>query len=215
MGFENGHLLRCTIRATNASGDELVNTLHYDLQSNGALPGEDNDPQTLANRLRDDVRSQWVANVAASWTFDPVLVVDEIDPQNPTAPRSSWTAGPSTPGTKVVSGDVLPQFCSALARVTTARLGRRFNGRLWIMGTFLESEQNAGAWSPSYLTGLQAMADSIPLQPDIALGPGPATANWCVYSRTQRAANLDPYAEHVTDVTVRSLVHSLRRRAQY
>lgn len=213
MGFENGHLLRGTIVARNAGGDQLVNTFHYDLIDAPATPA--NDPQTLADLFRDNVIPQWKANISAAWTLDPVLFVDEFDPQNPTAPRGSWTSGTPQAGTKTVGTDALPQFCTALVTLRTSHIGRRFRGRMFLFGTFLEGEQAAGAWGSTFLTGLQTMVNAVPKQPDLATGPSDSVANWCVYSRTQRAADLDPYASAITSATVRSLVHSLRSRAQY
>jgi hypothetical protein len=53
---------------------------------------------------------------------------------------------------------------------------------------------------------------AIPRQPDIA-GPGSdSVANWCVYSRTQRAANLDPYASHIQGTNLHTKIHWLRSR---
>jgi hypothetical protein len=193
----------------------MVNTWHYDL-IDSIVPGQSaNDPQSLADRFRDDVIPQWKANIGSAWTLDPVHVVEEFDPQNPTHARDAWDSGTPTAGTKVVSGDQLPSFCAPIARLLTGKVGRRFRGRTWIMGQYLEAEQANGAWTTSFKTGLGTMMAAVPLQPDIASGVSDSTANLCVYSRTQRAADLDPYAQHVTTVAVQSLVHSLRRRAAY
>lgn len=213
MGFENGKLLRVTLRASNGS-DVQVNTLHYDLDD-GDVIDVDNDPQTLADVFRDDVIPQWKTLYHSSWTIDPVVVTEELDPLNPTRPRSQWTSGSSVAGTRVVSGDTLPPNCNVLVKLNTAHIGRRFTGRLWLGGSVTEGDQANGSWVSSYLTGIATIMNAIPVQPDIALGSSGATADWCVYSRTQRAANLDPYAPHISSYTVRSLVHTLRTRALY
>lgn len=98
MGFENGKLLRVVVRATNGSRQE-VNTFHYDLQDDVSQPA--NDPQQLADDFRDDVIPAFQPFYSSAWEFDPVYVVEEKDPQNPLAPRSSWNSGSSVPGTGV------------------------------------------------------------------------------------------------------------------
>lgn len=213
VGFENGRLVRVTLRAADNSGHEQVNTFHYDLNNHG--DPQTNDPQSLADIFRDDVRPQWATFFRSYWTLDPVYIVDEKDPQNPLAPRSSWQSGAPIAGTSSDSSELLPPGCCGLAKVASDKIGRRFNGRLFIAGSFGEGAQSGGVWSGAYQAGFNTWLDAIPRQPDIA-GPGStATANWCVYSRTQRAANLDPYAEHVSAATLRTKVHFLRRRAQY
>lgn len=214
MGFENGHLLRCTFSAIGPGANEQVMTLHYDLENATAEPA--NDPQTLADRLRDDVRSLLIAQLNGDWSVQPVQIVDEIDPQNPTAPRSSWQSGTVTSGTLSSSSDFLPPGCAPIIRLKSDRIGRRFNGRCWLLGTYNEGSQNGGSWVSGVISGiLQPIADAIPVQPDIAEGESTSTANLCIYSRTQRAANLDPYASHVTAKQVVGLVHFLRRRSLY
>ena len=140
-------------------------------------------------------------------------MVDEFDPQNPTAPRSSWTSGSPTAGTRSTSGDLLPSFCCCVATLRTDHIGRRFRGRTFLGGSNSEDNQSNGDWG--ILTFFATMMDAIPVQPDIASGDSTSTANWCVYSRTQRAANLDPYASHVQSYQLRTQVHSLRSRANY
>lgn len=213
MGFENGHLLRVVLRAVDTSGNEQVNTFHYDLINADLQPA--NDPQALADRFRDDVLPQYLTFFRSFWTIDPVYVVDEKDPQNPTAARSSWTSGTPQAGTSTDSSELLPPGCCGLAKIVTDRIGRRFNGRLFIAGSFGEGAQASGVWTTAYQTGFNAWLATIPVQPDIAGGGSGSTANWCVYSRTQRAANLDPYASHVTAPLLRTKVHFRRSRAQY
>jgi len=212
VGFENGHLLRVTLRAQDTAGQEQVNTFHYDLINAVAEPA--NDPQTLADLFRDDVRPLWAAQLQGSWTLDPVHIVDEFDPQNPTAPRSEWDSGAPIPGTLSSSSDLLPPGCVPLAKLVTDRIGRRYTGRIFLMGNYNEGSQNGGQWISGFVSGvLTPMLDAIPRQPDIQEGDSTSTANWCVYSRTQRAANLDPYASHISSATLRSNVFFLRRRS--
>lgn len=212
VGFENGKLVRVTLRASLGDA-QMVNTFHYDLDDgNLTVP---NDPQSLADRFRDDVRPQVATFIRPSWTLDPVVVTQEKDPLNPLAPRSSWTSGAAMAGTSGDSSELLPSFVSPVVALRSDHIGRRFNGRLWLMGHFGETSQNGGTWVASILTALNTVMASIPHTPDIAPGASDATAKWCVYSRTQRAANLNPYASAIQTYAVRSLVHSLRRRAAY
>lgn len=210
MGFENGHLLRVTLRAV-AGAHEMVNTFHYDLINVGV--GNDNNPQSLADAFRDDVRPHWQALLTSDWALDPVQVVDEIDPQHPTNPRGHWQSGAVVNGTRVLGGDQLPYFCTPLVALKTGVLGRRFNGRMWLMASSPESAQAQGLWSGAELTSLQGVVDNVPFQPDISPPLSESTANWCIYSRTQRAVNADPYASHLTSAVVSNKVHSLRKRA--
>jgi len=217
VGFENGKLVRVVLEAT-AGADSQINVFHYDLQGGwDPLLSNGNNPQSLADTFRDDVRPGWAAFYSSAWTIQPVVVEDEIDPQDPTAARSSWSSGSAIAGTATPSSDLLPPQCAILAKITTDAIGRRHTGRLWLGGSRSEGEQAAGVWGSTLVTGTGTFLGTIPMQPDIQEGTGVGSdvANWCVYSRTQRAQNLDPYASHVTGYVVRSLVHTLRSRALY
>jgi hypothetical protein len=211
MGFENGKLVRVILRAATST-DQQVNTLHYDLQDDFSQPA--NDPQTLADTFRDDVIPHFITQYSSAWTIQPVEVIEEKDPQNPDAARSSWTSGSETPGTRSESTDLLPRACCTVVKISTDKIGRRFAGRMFVGGSNAEVEQDAGVWSTAQITLVNSLMSAIPLQPDIQDGESTSTANWCVYSRAQRAADFDPYAEHVTGYTIRSLVHWLRSRQQ-
>jgi hypothetical protein len=211
VGFENGKLLRLTLRAT-ISGRQEVNTFHYDLQDSAI--GGDNDPQDLADRFRDDVRPYFATLYVSAWTIEPVEIIEERDPLNPTAPRSAWSSGSPIAGTGSVSGDVLPTACCVVAKLRSAHIGRRFNGRIFLGGSISEGSQVVNNWNSATLAYYEGFLDTVPKEPDIAPGGSDSTARWCIYSRTQRAANLDPYASPVQDYTVRTPVHWLRRRAQ-
>jgi hypothetical protein len=213
MGFENGNLLRVVLQA-QAGTLEQINVLHYDLQN--ATAGNNNDPQQLADDFRDDVMDNYAALYSPSWTISPVVLEDELDPQNPTAPRNAWTSGDPLTGTHTSTAtEQLPIPCCAIATLKTGNIGRRHTGRLFLGGTTLEGDQNAGDWTSTGIkVAWQTFLDSIPHEPDIAAGVSDATAKWCVYSRTQRAANLDPYASAVTAVILRGDVHWLRSRAR-
>jgi hypothetical protein len=212
MGFDNGKLVEVVLKATSGTLTQ-VNTFHYDLDDNNDV--QPNDPQSLADTFRDDVRPHIIASMTAAWTVDSVVVTQVKDPLHPLNPRSSWSSGSPAAGTKTGVSDPLPNFCSPLVSLRTGHIGRRFRGRLWLMGIHNSDDQTGGTWESAVLTDLQTLVDFIPFEPDIA-GPGSgATAKWCVYSRTQRAANLDPYASAITVATVTPLVHSLRSRAIY
>jgi hypothetical protein len=211
MGFENGHLVRVAMRAVHVAGQEQVNVLHYDLQD--VLVGTDNDPQALADRLADDLIAPYAALFDPGWTVQPVEVVEERDPQNPLAPRSAWTAGAATTGTKTAPVESLPMGITAVATLRTNHIGRRYRGRLFLGGTVLENEQSAGIIGSGLATLYNAFLDAIPREPDIATGESDATARWVVYSKTQRAADLDPYASPVTAAVLRPTLHFLRSRA--
>lgn len=212
MGFENGKLVRVVLKATHdGDGDTQVNVLHYDLQA-GTLTNPDNDPQQLADTFRDDVLPAFAALYDNVWTIDPVVVEEEKDPQNPTGARASWTSGTPADGTRA-GGEDMPRAVCAVATLRTARIGRRFTGRMFLGGIHNNSTDiNGNQFGTAQLALYQALLDVIPHQPDIAGGVSDATANWCVYSRTQRAANLDPYAEHITGTQLRTAIHWLRSR---
>lgn len=81
-------------------------------------------------------------------------------------------------------------------------------------GSLVEGDQAGGTFNVFPLTMWQAVLDAIPRTPDLATGVSTSVAHWCVYSRTQRAANADPYAPAVTGATLRSRVHFLRSRGR-
>jgi hypothetical protein len=217
VGFENGKLVKVILRATRGA-DQQVNTFHYDLIGGwDPLLSNGNNPQALADTFRDDVRPGWAAWYGSDWSIQPVQVVDEIDPQNPGDPRSSWTSGSAIAGTSSGSGDQLPPNLAIVVKLTTALIGRRHTGRTWISGSRQESEQSYGQWVSGIVAGAETFMGTIPMEPDIqeGTGIGDDSAHWCVYSRTARAADQDPYASAVTGFAVRDLVHTLRSRALY
>lgn len=209
MGFENGKLVRVVLRATVGSRQEVL-TLHYDLID--AIGGTNNDPQTLADLFRDNVIPVYKTFFRSNWTIQPVEVVEEIDPQHPLDPRSSWTSGTTVAGTNASSAQLLPTASCMIVALKTPHIGRRFNGRMFLGGSWNEDDQNSGAWAAGTLTGVATLLAAIPVQPDLATGPSDSVAHWCVYSRTQRAANADPYASPVTSTIRRPNVRWLRRR---
>lgn len=213
MGFENGMLLRVSLEATAPGFAPRVMTFHYDLQD-ASVGLDNNDPQDLADRFRDDLRADLIPWFHSNWTLQPVVVTQEIDPQNPTAPRMQWTSGSPAPGTGTSSSEDLPYGVCAMANLRTGLIGKRFNGRSFLMVPVNENSQHGGVWETAALSAWQTLYDAVPLEPDIAPGGGTtdASANLCVYSRTARAANQDPYAAHVTSITVQSTTRYLRRR---
>jgi hypothetical protein len=214
VGFENGRLLRVTIRATSVSLPERVTTFHYNL-TNASEGLENNNPQDLADRFRDDVIPAWKIWFPAAFTLQPVVVADEIDPQNPTAPRSEWSSGTPTAGTNSSGTDLLPPGVCALVKLVTNVVGRRFNGRSFAPFVLDESAESTGVLSTAAIAAFQTAYAAVPIEPDIAGGGGlsDARAHLCVYSRTARAANADPYATDVASFLVRPQTHYLRRRA--
>lgn len=210
MGFENGKLVAVQLRAVAPSGNSETNTLHYDLNDNNDV--QPNDPQSLADFFRDNVRPNFIAMYDSGWSIQPVIVREEKDPQNPTDPTSEWQSGSATPGTKTSVSNPLAPGHVGVCTLRTSHVGKRFRGRIFLGGIKDESELDFRTWQSAIITRWQTYVSSIPMQPDIA-GPGSgAVADWCVYSRTQRAANLDPYASHVQTATVNTALHWLRSR---
>ena len=213
MGFENGKLLRVSIEVTGNATDQ-VNTFHYDLDD-GDVIDPDNGGQDLADTFRDDVVPLYRAIHKSYATIQPVVVTMEKDPQNPTAPRSQWTSGTPLAGTRTGSAHVLPAMLTAVATLRTANIGRRHRGRLFLGGSLDEDDQNNGSFNGTILTLWANLLAGIPREPDLAFGGSGASAKWCVYSRTQRAADLDPYASPITSANLSAIVHTLRSRAPY
>lgn len=213
MGFENGKLLRVVLRAQrNADGEQQVNTLHYNLDD--SLLNADNDPQALADAFRDAVMPKQAACYDNTWTIQPVEVVQELDPQHVTAARSAWTSGSPTVGVRSTAAERLPVASCGVVSLRTEHIGRRARGRMFLGGTLTELDQNAGVWQSSILAIWQQLLDAIPHQPDLATGTSDSVADWVVYSRTNRAADVDPYASKVTTPVLRTAVRWLRSRQQ-
>ena len=214
MGFENGKLVRVVVSASFGGGpDKHVNVFHYDLVDS-AIPGNNaNDPQQLADDFRDDVVPLVQLLFDSGWTIFPIVVQEELDPQDPLAARSEWVSGSAVAGTRTGVGDILPTGCCPVATLQTAHFGRRFRGRTFLLGPIAEGDQNAGTIGSSQLVKWQDYLDAIPRQPDLASGVSASTANWCVYSRTQRAQMKDPYANAITSAILHNSVHFLRSRA--
>lgn len=209
MGFENGKLVRVVLRATLGDRQE-VNTLHYDLIDDPLQPA--NDPQQLADDFRDDVIPLFAGRYNARWTIQPVVVVEEKDPLNPNDPRQEWTSGAATPGTATTAGPFAPSAGVVVASNRTEHIGRRFRGRTFIGGDRNQIWMEGNTWVQGWVDGCQALMDAIPRQPDLGGGQSSSVAHWCVYSRTQRAANQDPYASKIVSSVCSSTIHWLRRR---
>lgn len=209
MGFENGKLVRVSLRAHDGDAEQ-VNTFHYDLDDNNDL--QPNDPQSLADEFRDDARNWFQALFPATWTIDPVLVIEEKDPLEPLAARSEWTSGVAIAGTKAASGQNLPKGMCSVATLVTTHVGRRFRGRCFLPGLMNEADLDNGEWGAAPLAAWAAYLNAIPREPDIA-GPGSgAVAKWGVYSRTQRAGNQNPYISPVISAVPKAKAFWLRSR---
>jgi hypothetical protein len=210
MGFVNGRLVRVVMKATKGL-DTQVNVLHYDVQNTLG----DSSMQTLADFFRDNVLTPFRVLYDNTWTIQPVVVEDEIDPLNPTAPRSAWTSGAAAVGSSVAAGDLLPRACCVVVTLRSDHIGRRFTGRMFVSGITNEAKQNAGVWDPSWLGLVNAYVAAIPRNPDVFQAPAnDGNCYWSVFSRTQRAANLNPYAAAITSTQTRDRVHWLRSRQE-
>lgn len=213
MGFENGHIARVVLRAELGS-NSIVSVLHYDLEANlvEALPSL----QALANRIRDAVIPAWRACIIPDWLVQPVEVIDERDPLHPDANRTSVTAGTPQAGTRLAppAGEVVPIQMCGMATLRTGRIGRSFRGRMFLPPVWSDNSIDGGVLAGAQFVNYQGLVASIPLQPDLVTGAGAGTANLCVYSRTRRALNHDPYAQHVTAITLDNTVRWLRSRGK-
>lgn len=209
MGFENGKLVRVSLRAHGGVAEQ-VNTLHYDLDDAGL--DDANDPQLLADFFRDNVLSHWRAMYDNNWTIDPVVVTEEKDPQNENAARQQWQSGAAALGTRLGETSLLALPLCGVATLKTEHVGRRHTGRMFVGGSMGETMIDYNNWNGTQLALWQLFIDAIPRQPDISGGAGPQNANWCVYSRTNRAEDVDPYASKITSAVLHSRVHWLRSR---
>jgi hypothetical protein len=99
-----------------------------------------------------------------------------------------------------------------IATLHTGSIGRRYTGRIHIGGSWRVTDYVNDGWVSGALTLAETFLAAIPVQPDISEGVSLSGANWCVYSRTQRAQHLDPYASHVSSYEKRTNVKYLRTR---
>ena len=215
VSFSNGRVVRVVVTAQNATdGDKQVNAYYYDLDDSGAPLEPANNPQTLADTYRDVVVPKYRLCYSSAWNILPVVVMEAIDPQHPTAPRSEWTSGTVVAGQYAISGDLLPRALCSVATLLTDHVGRRARGRLFLGGTPTESDQANGVWGTLQLGRWQAILDAIPLAPDLSSGVGTGVeAHWSVFSRTSRIENLDRYLNPVISKNLRTQCHWLRSRS--
>jgi hypothetical protein len=211
MGFEDGHIARCSLVA--ALGDnEVVNTLHYDMHDSTV----DDSPtlQGLADRLADDLLGPWGALFPAAWTIQPVTVMDEKDPLAPLATRDGAVSGAPAAGTggTPTSTNKAPLEECVVATLRTAHIGRRFRGRMFLPPIFDEEATDNGILASGHASLYNTFLAAIPREPDLVTGAGDGNAIWSVYSRTQRAANLDPYATRIDTVQLQTKLRWLRSR---
>jgi hypothetical protein len=99
-----------------------------------------------------------------------------------------------------------------VASVVTNHIGKRYRGRIFLGGSVSEADQTNGIWQSGIITLWNAYLAAIPKQPDIATGTSASVANWGVYSRTNRAADVDPYISPVISTTLRTQFRWLRSR---
>jgi len=196
----------------NATGDQQVNTFHYDLVDPVLGGTNANDPQLLADAFVSAVVTPFRAFYGTSWTIQPVVVAQEIDPQDPHAARSEWVSGTAVAGTRSPPSDTLPKAACAVVSLTTTHIGKRYRGRLFLGGTLGETDQTAGVWQSGITTLWAAYIAAVPRQPDLVAGVSPATADWSVYSRTNRTQDIDPYLSPIVSNTLRTQFRWLRSR---
>lgn len=212
MGFADGHIARVTLTA-QLGDDQVVNTLHYDMHD--GTPGLGNGTlQGLADRLADDLMDPWGALFPAAWTIQPVIVMDEKDPQNPLAVRDGAVSGAPQAGTggAVTTDNLAPLEECVVATLRTGHIGRRFRGRIFLPPIFDENATSGGLLASGKASQYQTFLNAIPLEPDIVTGESDSTTVWSIYSRTQRAANLDPYATPIETVQLQTRLRWLRSR---
>jgi len=209
MGFENGNVYRVVFRASRAGRDE-VNIFHYDGDNHG--DPQVNSGQSLANAVANEALSWFAGLYNANWAIAPVVVTDELDPQNPHKARSQWQAGSISEGIKPTAPNRLASAACVVATLKTAHIGRRYTGRAFVGGDAGEANVAANLWDPAWIDAVHTFIDAMPRVPDVAGPASLATCTWSVYSKTQRAQHLDPYLSPVQTILMRNEVHWLRRR---
>lgn len=211
MGFEDGHLVRVTLSAQKGD-DVIVNTLHYDLHDSTV----DDSPtlQGLADRLADDLLGPYADLFPSDWIVQPVLVMDEKDPLAPLAVRNGASAGSADAGDipAIDADNKAPLEECVVAKLLTGHVGRRFRGRMFLPPIFEETATSNGLLGLGKASVYQTFLDAIPREPDLVTGVGDGSAHWCVYSRTNRAADVDPYASAITEVVLGTRLRWLRSR---
>lgn len=215
MGFENGDVWGVRLRASDGTSRECVSVIHYDNDNSGELVNPNNG-QDLADALSAALLPVWKPLVPSTWSIDPIVVFDEVDPQDPGRARSEWSSGTLVAGTRSIAGkQFLPFGCAVQYTFRTKHIGRRFRGRMWVPFPMTEDDQQDGdVVSIPVLT--DAFIAAIPRQPDAAAGgPSVAVATWSVYSRTQRAQGRDPYLNEITSTKMAKRVRVLRSRMNY
>jgi hypothetical protein len=215
MGFVDGHLARAVFSAINGH-NQVVNVIHYDMHDT-SIPGSAHTSlQSLADHLRDACMTPYKSLFPSNWVIQPIVVQDEIDPQHPGAVRNGAVSGAPANGLMDVptSGNALPFELCAVATIHTGHIGRRFRGRMFLPPLFSDDAITGQVVDGSKRLSYQNFLDSIPKQPDVVEGVDPidTVTNWSVYSRTNRAQGVDPYATPVTSYEVRPSVRFLRSR---
>src|SRR4051812_15819167 len=144
MGFENGKTWGVRLRCSDGTSRECVSVLHYDADDKLVLDGG-NSGQALADAVSAALLPVWKPLVPSTWSIDPVVVFDEVDPQDTTRARSEWSTGALVAGTRSVAGkQFLPYGCAVQYTFRTAHIGRRFRGRMWIPAPLFEDDQQDG-----------------------------------------------------------------------
>jgi len=210
MGFENGSVFRVVFKASKTGRDE-VNVFHYD--ADDGISGGSNSGQSLANAVANDALSWFRGLYDNSWLCSPVEVTEELDPQNPHAPRGQWVGGVEETGIGPTPTAPLATGHCVVFGLATAHIGRRYRGRVFVGGSPGEIDINGNNWEGTWLTKAAEYVSALPKQPDVAGGITDATCKLSVYSKAQRAALLDPYLSAVTNIETRTAVHWRRSRA--
>jgi hypothetical protein len=213
VGFQDGQVIRVIMSATRiATSTKVVNSFVYDVHD---ATGSAGDPgQILADAFRDDVLTPFKALFTSAWGIASPIAEEVVDPLDPSAPRTGWNSTGGGVGSRSSASDFLPPGICGEAPVKSAFRGRRFNGRLFIPGSFTELDQADGVFTATPIALMQAYLDAVPRSPDVDTGLGERTADWSIFSRTQRVQGKDPYLVPVVSAVASSSTHFLRSRVK-
>lgn len=212
-------LYRASFVSTRAT-EECVNTIHFaDHASQWTGLTSSPTPAAVADELATHLVAGYRTILLNEWTFDRIDVVTVPDPLDPNAAATGGSHHVGLAGTRTGTDDELPIAVCGVAKLTTAKLGRSYRGRLFlppIMDTQALDNGQIKATS-AYLSAAQGWCNDILG----SMGGGSAWSTlWIdtwhlvpvVYSRTRAMRGLSPAWESVTSITVPRGVHWLSSR---
>ena len=143
-----GDIYRVAVEARNLNADN-VNTFHYKIIASRTGDGQQ-EAVNLSAAVQSDIVTVYQTLVGSSYSFQNISVRGVTDP------TVGFDLALALNGTRV--GETVAPQLAPLALIRSAKIGRSFNGRLYIFSP-TEGDNNNGLLTAGYLGEAQTFTD--------------------------------------------------------